>query len=132
MRQSIDFYKIHSSTVFVTFLDGRKAFDCINPWKLFHKLLVRNIPKYIIRLLINWYQNQEMYIRWGDSTSSGFRVSNSVKQGGILSPRLFNVYIDDRSKELIGVMLLIIGVMLMILHLLAYVQQVWKKTTGYL
>ncbi len=41
-----------------------------------------------------------MYIRWGDSTSSGFRVSNGVKQGGLLSPRLFNVYMDDLSKEL--------------------------------
>ncbi len=41
-----------------------------------------------------------MYILWGDSTSSRFRVSNGVKQGGILSPRLFNVYMDDLSKEL--------------------------------
>ncbi len=41
-----------------------------------------------------------MYIRCGDSTSSGFRVSNGVKQGGLLSPRLFNVYMDDLSKEL--------------------------------
>ncbi len=41
-----------------------------------------------------------MYIRWGDSISSGFRVSNGVKQGGILSSRLFNVYMDDLSKEL--------------------------------
>ncbi len=40
-----------------------------------------------------------MYIRWGDSTSSGFRVSSAVKQGGSLSLRLFNVYMDDLSKE---------------------------------
>ncbi len=64
------------------------------------QVISQKLPKYIIRLLINWYQNQETYIRWGDSTSSGLRVSNGVKQGGILSPRLFNVYMDDVSKEL--------------------------------
>ncbi len=41
-----------------------------------------------------------MYIRWGDSTSSGFRISNGVNRGGILSPKLFNVYMGDLTKEL--------------------------------
>ena len=29
-----------------------------------------------------------------------FTVSNGVRQGGILSPRLFVVYVDDLSKQL--------------------------------
>ena len=36
-----------------------------------------------------------MPVRWGDCISSPFRVSNGVRQGGILSPYLFNVYMDD-------------------------------------
>ena len=39
-----------------------------------------------------------MCIKWGQSTSSFFTVSNGVRQGGILSPRLFAVYVDDLSK----------------------------------
>ena len=31
-----------------------------------------------------------MRVRWGDCISSPFRVSNGVRQGGILSPYLFN------------------------------------------
>ena len=31
------------------------------------------------------------------SVSSKFTVSNGVRQGGILSPFLFNVYMDDLS-----------------------------------
>ena len=38
-----------------------------------------------------------MRVRWGDCISSPFRVSNGVRQGGILSPYLFNVYMDDLS-----------------------------------
>ena len=47
-----------------------------------------------------WYSKQEMCIKCGQSTSSFFTVSNSVRQGGILSPRLFAVYVDDLSKNL--------------------------------
>ena len=31
-----------------------------------------------------------------------FTISNSVRQGGILSPKLFSVYMDDLSKLLIN------------------------------
>ena len=41
-----------------------------------------------------------MCIKWSQSTSSFFTVSNGVRQGGILSPRLFGVYVDDISKHL--------------------------------
>ena len=38
-----------------------------------------------------------MHIRWGNIFSTSFCVSNGVKQGGIISALLFNVYIDDLS-----------------------------------
>ena len=34
-----------------------------------------------------------MSVRWGYSISN-FNVTNGVQQGGILSPKLFNIYID--------------------------------------
>ena len=44
-----------------------------------------------------WYSRQEMFIRWGNTYSTKFLVTNGVKQGGILSPCLFNVYINNLS-----------------------------------
>ena len=41
-----------------------------------------------------------MQIRWGRCYSSLFSVTNGVRQGSILSPYFFAVYIDDLSKEL--------------------------------
>ena len=35
--------------------------------------------------------------KMGNIVSSSFCVSNSVKQGGILSPTLFNAYMDSTS-----------------------------------
>ena len=45
--------------------------------------------------MIAWYSPQRMHIRWVNTFSKKICVSNGVKQGGIISPVLFNVYIDD-------------------------------------
>ena len=41
-----------------------------------------------------------MFVRWGDTCSVSFCVTNGVKQGGIISPMLFNLYMDDLSLTL--------------------------------
>ena len=41
-----------------------------------------------------------MFIRWGNSCSNKFYVTNGVKQSGILSPALFNVYMNNLSLTL--------------------------------
>ena len=38
-----------------------------------------------------WYDKQAMCVRWGNSLSGPFHVNNGVRQGGILSPNMFNV-----------------------------------------
>ena len=85
---------------FTCSLDASKAFDRVNHRTLFKKLDARGVPGYILRILIYWYKNQDMCIRWGDAYSAKFKVTNGVRQGGILSPHLFNVYVDEMSEEL--------------------------------
>ena len=41
-----------------------------------------------------------MFVKWGNVTSSVFTVSNGVRQGGVFSPYLFNVYMDGLSTTL--------------------------------
>ena len=100
LHEFIDYYKQKSTSVFVTFLDASKAFDKINHWTLFRKLIDRHVPLYLVKILLFWYHHQTMCVRWGNSISSHFFVRNGVKQGGILSPRLFNVYINDLCVKL--------------------------------
>ena len=89
-----------NGSVFTCFLDASKAFDRVNHSLLFDKLCVRGVPFYLIRLLVYWYEHQRMCVRWGGVYSSSFTVTNGVRQGGILSPYLFNVYVDDLSVKL--------------------------------
>jgi exonuclease III len=100
LKQILEFYKCKNSPVYVCFLDASKAFDRINHWSLFRKLIKRGVNIVLLRLLVYWYRSQQFCIRWGSAISSFFNISNGVRQGGIMSPILFNVYMDDLSKIL--------------------------------
>ena len=93
-------YRSLNSNVYSCFLDASKALDRVNHYVLFDKLSKRGVPLYVVRILIFWYTSQTMYVRWNNVISSGFRVSSGVRQGGILSPYLFCVYMDDLSIKL--------------------------------
>ena len=88
---------MYNSPVYSCFLDVSKAYDRVNHWTLFKKLLKRSISVIIIRILMFWYSKQNLCIKCGTQTSSFFTISNGVRQGGILSSVLFSIYMDDLS-----------------------------------
>ena len=95
LKELINKYKSKNSCVYTCFLDASKAFDRVSHSKLFKKLSERGIPGYLLRILIFWYTNQSMQVRWGSKISEKFSVTNGVRQGSIRSPRFFKVYMDD-------------------------------------
>ncbi len=46
------------------------------------------------------YTNQTLQVRWKSFIGNSFSVFNGVKQGGVLSPVLFAVYIDGLMNKL--------------------------------
>ena len=100
LKELFRHYIANGSSMYVTMLDASKAFDKVNHSKLFTKLIDRGCPSFIVRILYYWYRTQKFTVRWCCSFSEFFTVSNGVKQGGILSPHLFNVYMDDLSVNL--------------------------------
>ncbi len=56
-------------------------------------------PLYI-RLLMLMYINQKLRVTFNGNSSEWFNVTTGVKQGGVLSPTLFGVYIDGMLLQL--------------------------------
>ena len=100
LKEFIEYYKCRGTTVYVTFLDAIKAFDRLNYWLLFDKLIKKHVPLFIIKLLLFCYTHQKMCVRWGNSSSPDFLLGNGVKQCGIISLILVNIYLDDLSMHL--------------------------------
>ena len=53
------------------------------------------MPKPLVWFLLRWYKTQQLSVRWMGRTSEGFEASNGMRQGGVLSPVLFAVYLDS-------------------------------------
>jgi hypothetical protein len=75
-------------------LDASKAFDRLKYCKLFKLLVSRQLPPPIIRVLINFYTGNYVRVAWCGIVSDYFLAINDAKQGGVLSPVLFCLYID--------------------------------------
>ena len=55
----------------------------------------------ILYFLCDSFIQQAVYFKWGPCRSDYFCISNAIRQGRILSPKLFSVYVDDLSDQLI-------------------------------
>ena len=81
--------------IFGCFVDFSKAFDTIPREKLFQKLLNNNINGKFYDCLVNLYTEDKSCIKIGDSITNKISSNQGVKQGCVLSPILFNIYLSD-------------------------------------
>ncbi|MFZ2538725.1 MAG: reverse transcriptase family protein, partial [Oscillospiraceae bacterium] len=101
LSETVNYYVSNCSTVNICTIDVTKAFDRINHKMLFMKLIDRKTPLCFIDVLINWYGKCICQIKWNNLLSKSFFVTRGVRQGGILSPLLFSVYVDDALQKLV-------------------------------
>jgi len=92
--ESVKYFTSRGSKVHCNFLDASKAFDKILHYGLFVKLIDRGVPDTFLRILVNWYSDMSCCVVWNNAAGQTFNVKCGVRQGGILSPYLFSVYID--------------------------------------
>ena len=75
----------NDSCIYMCMLDASKAFDRVNHLSLFNKFKLRYMCPTILNFLMCTYQRQSVMVNWN---------------GGVLSPVLFTVYLDDLIDQL--------------------------------
>ena len=85
---------------YICLLDAHKAFDTVSHKGLFIKLLQTGIPRDIFLSLLYWYSNLSSCVRWNSHISHYFPIKQGVRQGAVLSPLLYSLYINDLLFQL--------------------------------
>ena len=95
VRHVVDSYVNNGPTLNVCALNLSKAFDCMNHHALFIKLMERKFTSELLFILETWFRFSVSCVRWGTCFSNFFSLSAGVRQGGVLSPYFFAVFVDD-------------------------------------
>lgn len=86
---------------FACFIDFRKAFDSVNRSLLWNKICNRyGISGPFLDSLKAIYRDVKCRVNINNQLTDWFDVDNGVKQGCLLSPTLFALFIDDLVSEL--------------------------------
>ena len=81
-------------------LDIQKAFDRVDLIALFRKISLRKFFPVIVHFIFILYSRLSLCVFWNGAFSENFVSLNGVKESGILSPFLFNIFIDNLLLEL--------------------------------
>ncbi len=82
------------------FLDSRKAFDTVWHSGLFVKLHKLGIVGNIWWVLYYWYNHISSSVKWNNTLSTPFPISHGVRQGALLSPLFYAIFINDFLHQL--------------------------------
>ena len=93
LKNVIHNYLECDSHVYGCFLDASKAFDQVDHVLLFEKLLQRNLPPAVARLLLAWYISQHLKVRWFNNFSEPFNTSKwSTSRWCLISDTIHNLH----------------------------------------
>ena len=84
--------------IYACFVDFRKAFDSVWQQGLFYQLIKNNIGGHFYDLIQDLYSNTKCAIKLSENRTPFFPYKKGVRQRCILSPLLFNIYINDLPK----------------------------------
>ena len=80
--------------IYFCFIGYAKAFDCVDHHKLWEILKYMGIPEHLTCVLRNLYVSQEATVRTKYLTMDWLKIGKGVCQGCILSPCLFNLFVE--------------------------------------
>ena len=97
LKTLVDKYinKLGKTKLFTCFVDFKKAFDTISRKALLFKLLKAGIGGNFIRTLQSMYDKVFFRVKLTNGLTDSFISTSGVKQGCVLSPILFNLFVRD-------------------------------------
>ncbi len=87
---------------FAAFMDLEKAYDRVDRKGLWETLRVYGVGGKLLEGVRSFYENASASVRVNGELSESFKVKVGVRQGCVMSPWLFNIYMDGCIREVKG------------------------------
>ena len=88
-----------NQSMLMCFVDLKKAYDSVNREALWKVMETYNVPLDIIQRIRDLHVDNEVQVRAFGGISDKFKVNSGVRQGCVLAPTLFNVFMDFVIKK---------------------------------
>ena len=95
LKTIADKFKTANEKIYFGFVDFKKAYDTVWRDGLLYKLLANGMNGNFFNVIESMYQTSESYVKVDTVMTESFHNNIGVKQGEVLSPLLFNLYIND-------------------------------------
>jgi hypothetical protein len=100
LRNVIEDAKCHQRPLYILTIDFEKAFDSICHKQLWKTLDSLKVPNIVIKCIKSMYNQATSDVITDQGVTNKFKIKRGVRQGDILSPLLFNLFIDQVAKNI--------------------------------
>ena len=98
-KQVCEKYLANGKDVFWVFMDLEKANDAIDQHGMWQMLRVCRVGIKLLKAVQSFYVDSRACVRVGNDVSEWFPVNAGLRQGCVMSPWLFDVYMDGVVRE---------------------------------
>ena len=100
LHSMVNTRKLAKQSTYVSFIDLRKAFDTVDRTLLWYKLERIGLRGKFHMALQSLYRDVKCCVRVNGNNTPWFDVTSGVKQGCVLSPTMFSVFINDLATRI--------------------------------
>ena len=101
LRRIVEELKNHDMEAVLTFINFRKAFDCINCSQMYQILEAYGIPPDVVAAIRVMYENTSAVVITPEGETEQFSIDTGVLQGDPLAPFLFIICLDYALRSAI-------------------------------
>ena len=100
VRQMIEKHIEHHDPLYMAFIDLKKAYDSVSRSLLFDILRAEGLPEKLVVLIEKLYAKTSLKVRIKQEIGKGVDISTGVRQGCVISPVLFNLFLNYILKQI--------------------------------
>ena len=95
-----NYFRNNKGPLYVCFVDFKKAFDSVDHKLLLQQLVTYGIKGNFLKVITSLYDKVKSCVRGNDSLTDIFPCNRGVRQGCLLSPVLFALYLNDLNRHI--------------------------------